>query len=91
MRISGLSDRAIALAIAGILGVLLSVVLAMSLFLRYVPVSTLVALVIYVFGVVALTLVTVGRGRPGTIWPVRLLLPIPAALFSWWVLWLFGL
>jgi hypothetical protein len=49
------------------------------------------ALVIYVFGVFALTLVTAGRGRPGTIWPVRLLIPVPAALFSWWVLWLFGL
>lgn len=91
MRISGLSDRAIALAIAGILGVLLSAGLAMSLFLHYVSISALIAFVIYIFGVFALTLVTAGRGRLGTIWPVRLLLPVPAALFSWWVLWLFGL
>lgn len=91
MRISGLSDRAIALAIAGILGVLLSAGLAMSLFLHYVSISALIAFVIYIFGVSALTLVTAGRGRLGTIWPVRLLLPVPAALFSWWVLWLFGL
>lgn len=91
MRISGLSDRAIALAIAGILGVLLSAGLAMSLFLHYVSISALIAFVIYIFGVFALTLVTAGRGRLGTIWPLRLLLPVPAALFSWWVLWLFGL
>lgn len=91
MRISGLSDRAIPLAIAGILGVLLSAGLAMSLFLHYVSISALIAFVIYIFGVFALTLVTAGRGRLGTIWPLRLLLPVPAALFSWWVLWLFGL
>lgn len=87
----GLSERAVALAIAGAVGILLSAGLAMTLFLNYIPASALAAAFIYLVGVVALILITAGRSRPGTIWSLRLLIPLPAALFAWWVLSLFGL
>lgn len=91
MRTPGLSDRAVALAIAGSIGLLLSIGLAMSLFLRYISASALIALTIYAMGVMALIVLTAGRARFWAIWPVRLLLPLPASLFIWWILSLFGL
>lgn len=83
MRPFGLSDRAMTLVLAGCLGVLLSAVLAMSLFLRFAPVSTLGAIVIYLIGLLAMVLVTAGR-KNWSLWPLRLLFPVPAALLVWW-------
>lgn len=90
MRPFGLSDRAIALVLAGGAGVLLSVGLAISLFLHYVTLATLVAVVIYCAGVFAMFLLTLDRSHWG-VWPSRLLLPAPAALIIWWVFGALGL
>ena len=91
MRKPGLSDRAVVLAIAGGAGVLLSAGLAISLFLNYVSASALIALIIYIVGVVALIVLTAGRAQLWAIWPLRLLFPLPTAVLIWWALSLFGL
>lgn len=83
MRPFGLSDRAIVLTLAGGAGIMLSAGLAISLFLNYVTISTLSAIVIYLAGVFAMILVSLGR-RHWSLWALRLLLPAPAALLIWW-------
>lgn len=87
----GLSDRAIALVLAGGAGVLLSAGLAMSLFLHYVSISALSAIAIYFAGVIAMIVLTSGRMRHWSLWPIRLLFPAPAALLVWWGLRALGL
>lgn len=87
----GLSDRAITLTLAGGVGMLLSAGLAMSLFLHYVTIATLSAIVIYFVGVIAMIVLTSGRMKHWSMWPLRLLFPAPAALLVWWGLSALGL
>lgn len=86
----GLSDRAITLVLAGCVGVLLSAVLTMSLFLRFAPVSALGGIVIYLAGFLGMVFVTTDRGH-WSLWPLRVLFPAPAALLVWWGLSALGL
>jgi len=90
MRPFGISDRAVILVLAGIAGVLLSVGLAMSLFLRFVTIGELTAIVLYLIGLCAMILMTAGRTH-WSVWPLRLLFPVPTALLVWWGLGALGL
>lgn len=82
----GGSSRGLALAVAGCIGVLASVGLAMSVLFETAPLSLLAAALIYVAGFVALVLLTAGRAGESSMWLVRLAGPIPGALAVWAVL-----
>lgn len=91
VRVFGLSDRAIALTVAGGIGILLSVGLAMSLFLHFISMSMLAAVVAYIAGVVALIIVSPRRRTGWRLWIFRLIAPLPGALLLGWGLSAIGL
>ena len=86
----GLSDGAIALAIAGALGIVVSIGFAMSFFLNYVSLATLVGGMAYILGVVTLALLSAGRSRSWMAWTIQLVAPLPGAVLIYWIISLFG-